>query len=284
MEQQLICGFPDQWKEFRERNGLFLARLPNLQATMDLAFRRSFTPKGPEDIAIYSLGRLCTEEFYEIGVLSANGYGIGALRLLRSLYERAVTLAFLSDNTDQVMTFLNYHAVAQYKLMQAIDASFGFGALSPEAVDRTKREYDAVKKEYEVTLCAECQTKRVNYTWHKLDVVSMAKKTIFAPIIIPGYYVPMSHAHSTVHALISRLEETGEGGLGFNPDPQPRQADEALMTAHNIMLGVIEVQKKYFGLDQLSEPLGTCLQDWEEIWIKKGDQAVPPSRNAAQSQ
>lgn len=250
---------------------------------MDLAFRRSFVPNGPEDITIYSLGRLCTEEFYEIFILAANGYGIGALRLLRSLYERAVTLAFLSDNTDQVMTFLNYHAVAQYKLMQAIDASFGSGALPPEAVERTKQEYDAVKKEYEVTACPECQTKRIHYTWHKLDVVSMAKKTMFAPIIIPGYYVPMSHAHSTVHAMISRLEETGEGGLGFNPDPQPRQADDALMTAHNIMLGVIEVQKKYFGLDQLSEPLGTCLGDWEEIWIKKRDQSAAPLSEGAQS-
>jgi Family of unknown function (DUF5677) len=235
---------------------------------MDLAFQRKFSSKGPEERTIYSLGRMCAEEFYEITVLATNGYGFGALRLVRSLYERAVTLAFLSDSPDQVTAFLNYHAVAQFKLMKAIDESFGPGTLSVEAVERTQRDYDEVRENYQVTLCAECGTRRTNHTWHKLDVVSMAKKTIFAPIIIPGYYVPMSQTHSTARALISRLEETGDGGLGFNPDPQPKQADEALMTAHNIMLGVIEVQKKYFDLDALAGPLSKCIQDWKDIWIK----------------
>jgi hypothetical protein len=280
MEPQLICGFPDQWNEFRERNSLFLDRLPNLQRATGLAFQRKFSTKGPEERTIYSLGRLCAEEFHEISVLAMNGYGFGALRLVRSLFERAVTLAFLSENPDQVTIFLNYHAVAQYKLMQAVNDSFGPGALSDEAVERTNREYEEVKGDYQVTLCANCQTKRTNHTWHKLDVVSMAKMTIFSPIIIPGYYVPMSHAHSTVRAFLARLEETGEGGLGFNPDPQPKQSDEALMTAHNIMLGVIEIQKKFFGLDQLAEPLGTCIEDWKEVWLKEPSKRSSPLQPA----
>ncbi len=34
--------------------------------------------------------------------LAGNGYGYGALKLLRSLFEHAVTLAFLSENPTQV--------------------------------------------------------------------------------------------------------------------------------------------------------------------------------------
>jgi hypothetical protein len=51
---------------------------------------------GPEDRTVFVLGRLCMEDFFEIIQLAGNGYGFGALKLVRSLYERAVTMAFLS--------------------------------------------------------------------------------------------------------------------------------------------------------------------------------------------
>jgi hypothetical protein len=275
MEQQLICGFPDQWSEFQKRNEKFLLRLPNLQAALDLAFLRTFDTTGPEDRTVFMLGRICAEEFYEVALLAANGYGLGAQRLLRSLYERAVTMAFLSDHPDQIDAFMNYHAVAQFKLMQAIHQSYEPGILPESAVEETRREYEKVKDQFQITLCPECKTTRTNHTWHKLDVVSMAKKTIFGPLVIPGYYLPMSQAHSTVHAMLSRLEETTGGGLGFNPDPQPKKADGALMTAHNIVLGIIETQKKFFGLKQLEEPLQKCIDDFMEIWIKEESNQDP---------
>jgi hypothetical protein len=38
------------------------------------------------------------------------------------------------------------------------------------------------------------------------------------------------------------------------------------VTAHNIMLGVIETQKKLFKLDELDAALQTCLQDFIYVW------------------
>jgi len=82
--------------------------------------------------------------------------------------------------------------------------------------------------------------------------------------------------------MLSRLEETAGGGLGFNPDPQPRRADEALITAHNIILGVIETQKKFFGLEQLEEPLQKCIEDFKEIWKKEGSDQDPNRREESE--
>ena len=267
MDQPLICGYPDQWRDFQQRNAKFLARLGNLTTALNLAFIRTFGSTGPEERTIFTMGRLCSEEFFEIALLAANGYGYGALKLLRSLYERAVTMAYLSDNPTETDAFLNYHAVAQYKLMHALKEGFGADVLPPHIVEQTEREYAKVKKDYMVA-CPKCGAQRVNHTWSKLDLVSMAKKTVFGKLVVLGYVVPMSHTHSTVHALLSRLEETDNGGMGFNPDPQPKKADQALMTAHNIILGVIETQKKFFGLEQLEGALQICLQDFEDIWAK----------------
>ena len=276
MDEKLICGFPDQWKAFQERNHAFLARFKNLKDALDLTFIRTFASGGPEARVVFTMGRLCSEDFFEIALLAANGYGYGALKLVRSLYERAVTMAFLSENPTEVDAFLNYHAVAQFKLMRAINETFGPDALSKEAVEQTEREYATFKDDYLVTQCAKCGTTRINHTWHKLDVVSMSKKTVFGPMIVPAYYIPLSHAHSTVHALLSRIEETSDGGMGFNPDSQPHEADKALMTGHNILLGVIETQKNFFKLSELDAPLQTCLQDFVDVWKRdRGD--APPS-------
>jgi hypothetical protein len=84
----------------------------------------------------------------------------------------------------------------------------------------------------------------------------------------------LSHAHSTPQSFPTRIEETSGGGMGFNPDPQPKQADDALKTAHKIILGVIETQKKFFKLDQLEQPLQTCLQDSMDIWKDRRSKPV----------
>jgi hypothetical protein len=248
MDEEFICGFPDQWKAFHQRNRKFFLRFDHLKKALDATFIRMIYADGPEDRTVFVLGRLCMEDFFEIIQLAGNGYGFGALKLVRSL---------------------DYHAVAQFKLMQAVKQNYGSSTLSAEATEQTEREYTKVKDNYLVTACAKCGTTRVNHTWHKLDVVSMAKKTVFGQLIVAGYYIPMSHMHSTVQSILSRIEETGDEGAGFNPDPQPQEADRALMTAHNIVLGVIETQKNYFNLDALDAPLQTCMQDFVEIWEKK---------------
>jgi hypothetical protein len=226
MDQPIVFGYQEQWQAFQGRNPKFLSRFESLRAAFHLAFLRSFSTSGPEERTIYMLGRLCSEDFFEILLLAGNGYGVGAQKLLRALYERAVTMAFLAENPGEVEAFLDYHAIAQHKLATAIRNTMGENVLKKEQAEETEREYLRVKDAYQVTDCARCGTKRLNHTWHKLDIVSMAKKTIFEDLIVAGYYLPMGHAHSTVRALISRLEDTESEGLGFNQTRSPRRQTE----------------------------------------------------------
>jgi hypothetical protein len=94
--------------------------------------------------------------------------------------------------------------------------------------------------------------------------------------MVPGYYLPMIHVHNTVDAMLSRLENTPDGGMGFNSDSQPKQADEALKTAHNIVLSVLELQQNHFKPEPLREPLQACLRDFIDIWGK-------PSRSSGET-
>ena len=59
----------------------------------------------------FNLGETCRRDFLEIGFLAVNGYGIAAQKLLRGLYERAVTLEYIRQNPEKAERFVRFGAI-----------------------------------------------------------------------------------------------------------------------------------------------------------------------------
>jgi hypothetical protein len=206
-DEQLIFGFKEEWANFRERHALFLEQFPHITAATQTAFSRAMSTPEPLERFVMLYGRLCVEDFYEILFCCGNGYGIAAMKLLRALYEKAVVLDYLNDHPEEFDDFFEFHHVAQHKLMRSVTNVFGDQVMSQELQERTTSDYNRVKDRYMITACAKCETKRVNHTWSKLDVVAMSKQTrVLGKLVISGYYLPMRHTHSTAAALVDRLK------------------------------------------------------------------------------
>jgi len=264
---ELLFGFPEEWRDFRKRHVLFFERFPHLADALNTAFIRTGRSMEPIDRFVFLYGRLCAEDFSEILLCCGNGYGAAAMKLVRTLYERAVTLRYLHDNPEGLTDFLDYFHVAKYKQWVAIKETFGQNAFSEEMNKSIEAEYRGVKEKFMVTDCEQCGTRKLNHTWNKLDFVAMAKKTgSLGRLIVPGYYTPMRHGHSTLGALLSRLEETEMGGISFKPYAQRGMADDALMTAQNVIFAVLRIQAERFDVPGLNEKLDTCEQDFLDIY------------------
>ena len=140
----------------------------------------------------------------EILLLCGNGYGVAALKVLRGMYERVVTSRYLHLHPEETESFLEFHWIQDHKLMQAIKETFGEDALEKQTVAEVEARFQGVKEQerFLVTDCRKCGTKRLNYTWSKLDFVSMAREAgAVGKLIVPGYYIPTRAAHSTVGAI-----------------------------------------------------------------------------------
>ena len=199
-----------------------------------------------------------------------NGYGAAALKLVRSLYERAVTLRYLHEHPEEFPDFFDYHHVAKYKFLVPVDETIGTDVLPKDARAKVNADFEAVRERFMVTDCKRCGTKRLNHTWNKLDFVSMAKKTgAIGTLIVPGYFVPLRHAHATVGSLLSRLEDDEIQGLSFVPTAQRDDADGALMTAQNVIMDVLRVQDEHFVLPGLREQIEQCMKDFVEMYRKR---------------
>jgi hypothetical protein len=59
---------------------------------METAFNRNMPLEEPIDKFLLMFGRDCVEDFSEILFCCGNAYGHAAQKLLRGLYERAVTM------------------------------------------------------------------------------------------------------------------------------------------------------------------------------------------------
>lgn len=160
------------------------------------------------DRVVFFISRVCVEDFLEILLLCANGYGLGGLKILRSMYERAVTARYLHLHPENTDDFLAFHWVSSYNLSNAIRDTFSTSVLSAEEITKIKTGRDEVLGRFMVTACDKCGTKRLNHTWTKLDLVSMAKAAgSLGKLIVPAYY---RQAHSTPAAMLDRLRERAE--------------------------------------------------------------------------
>jgi hypothetical protein len=264
-DRQLIFGDPDEWKHFESRHQLFFERYSHLREALHTAFLRTGETAEPIDRFVFFYGRLCCEDFFEVLLCCGNGRGAAALKLLRTLYERAVTLRYLHEHPDELTAFWDFNHVQEYKLFVAIEESFGRGAVSEKTASDLKDRYDAVKDTFKVPVCKKCDTYRVNHTWNRLNFVAMAQQTgSLGELTVPAYYIPMKHAHATAGSMYSRLEQTPEG-VTFDASAQRGLADRAFIAAHNIILQVIGVQGDQFSIPGLSEKIGICIQDFQDI-------------------
>ncbi len=268
-------GYPEEWAAFSERHQEFLKRFKNIEQIIQTAFTRIQSTKGPLEKIIYLHGRLIVEDFMEILLLCGNGYGIAAQKVLRGMYERAVTTHYLKDNPNEAQLFLEFHRVSDYKYLIAVEESMGKDVFSPEQAEKIRQEYESVKEKFRVSACKHCPATRINYTWSKLDFVNMAKKVeSLWPLIMTAYYFPTREAHATIGAIFSRLDRDAavrDEGLIFTGESQRDRAHGTLRTAHYILLDIVELEQVFFAIEPLKSELETCHADFNEIW--KGETA-----------
>jgi hypothetical protein len=99
------------------------ARQDELQKFMNEVVSRKFETDSAADKVIFFLGRLAVEDYVEVLLNAGNGYGIAALKLLRAMAERLITMMYLIRNPDKVPDFLDYEYVHQRKIVNHIKAA-----------------------------------------------------------------------------------------------------------------------------------------------------------------
>ena len=114
---QPLFEIPDTTKvrAFVTRNPQFPDVLLKLNDTANKCFGRDPRPKNHLENLCFWLGHTCRQDFLEVVFLAINGYGAGATKILRSLYERAVTIEYLIDPTRTAEFLKEVHELCEIR-------------------------------------------------------------------------------------------------------------------------------------------------------------------------
>ena len=274
--KELVIGFPDEVRAFGTRHQRFFDNFDTLKRALERAFVRDIKGSGADPIIFY-LGWRCLDDFWEILLLAANGYGLGATAHLRGMFERVVTAAYLHIEPDAADDFIDYDFVRRFKVAKALRETFGVAAEDAQRFAKLEENFKRVRDRFMIPDCERCGTKRLNHTWSKLDIVSMASKVSktmgrLKDALIPAYYLPLAQAHSTFASLSARVN-VANGAVTFKGGPLREDADRSFQYAHLLLLNMLNIQLEHFQFKPLREPLKAAFNSYKLTWFPTN----PPS-------
>lgn len=264
-------GFPEQWAAFQEQHGKFLESFDALHETITHVTVRTYDPRCLADDTIFFLGSLVAEDFTEVWLLAGNGLGTGSMKVLRGMYERTVTAAYISKFPDQAEQFWKFKPIARRRLLKHardlhglpfVESVFGAGC-----IEECEEEYQKVRDDFKETLCANHSLTRDMPSWSKLSIPAMANKAGYGlqHCYYDGHAIPTQLIHSTVLSVRSRMNATVEEAVF---DRQMVYAGQSVMTAHVVMLKMLRVQNAYFALGfdaEISQREAECKTAWPNV-------------------
>jgi Family of unknown function (DUF5677) len=205
-------------------------------------------------------------------VLCGNGHGVGGLKLLRGMYERAVTAQYLHAFPDTVQKFFDYNAIHFGKLLNHTQ-DLGI-KLFPEREEEIKKARKEAEARFQEALCKQCGTTRTQMSWSGQDLKTMAIKARkklkikkddgLDALYSVCYFIPTMHTHPTFFSFNEWVEFSDEG-MEWNVDAQRRVSTQAIRGAHLVMMHVLKTQNDYFQLDvdnELNERQEDLIASW----------------------
>jgi Family of unknown function (DUF5677) len=274
-------GFPEEWHYVRDR---FPRLQPSLTAFFVSAQRivcGSRVMAGPAERTVYFLGNACVEDFSEILQLGFNGYGIGALKLLRGLYERTVTEAYLANKPEASDRFLDFGDVQRWRAVEAVLHDFPDNPpLTGKQISEAKEIYERVKDSF-MNTCDACGAPYPAASWKSHYTLAEKGrpphvekgKPWIDQFVFPYYLRPTLELHATRQSIFSRLEVAASGALQFKSDAQRVEAEEAMRGAHHLALASLEIQNRFFHLG-LDDEVQARYSDLPDAWSTTGNSEV----------
>ena len=130
------------------------------------------------NIASFILARLAIDEFSEMLVLASNGYGLGALKILRSMYEKVVTSAYVAQHPEVSRALVDStwtHKWSLWKRLRKVSPSAESG-VDPSLIADLENKAAEAQSRLNESICTKCKQIISVHAWTKVTLLTMAEK------------------------------------------------------------------------------------------------------------
>jgi hypothetical protein len=275
-------------QSFLKKNEAFLLEYQELHALLEKVFLRRLAISEPNDepdkvrtdaeiaaietknmvdFTVFYLGRSAADDFVELLMLAGNARGIGAYKILRGMYERVVTAAFIAANPEEVRPFLSHVSIEKDKLLRRLqELKPGLvDERTPEQAKQFETDLQEAKEFVSSSMCKKCGQPITTEAWTRRSLEEMALKSDpgLAQSYAYCYLLPTFHSHATALGLEARLRQT-ETGYTF-AETSEKEAQNAVLYGHGVILRLLKLQNTYFKL-ALDGEVEARWQAFPRVW------------------
>ena len=179
------------------------------------------------------IASIVTNSLGAVVLLVLNGYGHDAMRIVRSMFEGAVTVAFLKRHPEQFQDYWAFRHIRRKRSYNVMLKHFSAKAqkISPEKVAQMEQHCLSVVNQFKD------KRGKVRHRWSSVGLAEMAKE------------VGMEWEYRTVYSWTSSMLHVDIGALSLQADPVTKEGDaapsqewlgESLITAHRSVLQVLD--------------------------------------------
>ena len=177
----------------------------------------------------------------------------GAQYFLRALFERTVTLKYLSQNPEQVSAFKEYDAVDWDQIIKGIYDLTGMIVEDSARANITKKAAEARAKNKQER-CTVCKNQKPS-AWTTLNTKDMATRVGLGHLYLNSYLIPSKLMHPTFWGTSKRFKHDN-------------QMYNTLNCLHYLMVETILVHRRHFKGKQFVTPImGNAVIDFLSVWI-----------------
>jgi hypothetical protein len=285
---QLPTGFGDPavQKRFIVSHQAFLLEVPELEKTVEKLFaesnikiseqagKRGSAPRTNDELVdstVFALERAAFDDFGDLLVLACNGHGLGATKVLRSIYEQLVTAMYIAKKPAEANIFLDHGEIDSGKIIERFAAVVPDRLsqdVTPEELEEKRKRHAEAKARTNEKRCNKCGLLKEKDAWTRVSADLMAEevdKELF-DAYTACFLIPTKLIHPTATGLNFRVRFTDQG-MEYKTLSEP-EASAALLRGHWLIIKMLIHLNAHFGLAQAAD-VENRLDQFHSVWRKE---------------
>jgi hypothetical protein len=254
-------GSPATWARILSCYPRFFEILPKVYQAAEALVNRP--TKSQFEFVLAEISRLSIVSFRELILIAANGYGLGALRLTRSLFEYSINARYLEKHPEERESFVHWHFVQQNKNLEYLKRTGRDKGLNPEIVVKSQAGFERIKHLFLD------RRGRPRHTWSSASVRARAFDVGRGELYETIYSIGSDLLHGTMGGLAYLYRPRGSDVEPIEP-PSLDYCELALLNSHKAVIETLEAHARALQVE--TKPLIEELDaDFARVW---GDSAL----------
>ena len=219
----VIAGFPEMWGPVFQKYKPFFATVEKLVSLHNRVIR--VPVEGQAQQVVGGLLRLMTNDYGAVLALVMNGYGVQAMKIVRSMFEAECNIHYLTKNPDAVNDYVDFNVIERKNLYDLMDDKQK-SRLDPADVASMLAEYDAVAPRF-------TKIGKLRREWCEKTLYQRAEAVGLKELYVTIYRWMCSMHHADFSSIVYSHDASADD---LHMAPSHAWLDQALVNAHGSLL------------------------------------------------